>query len=39
MFRNNEAFSSFSVDDIDRARAFYTQTLGLDVNEEDGGGL
>lgn len=39
MFRNNEAFSSFSVDDIDRARAFYTQTLGLDVSEEDGGGL
>ena len=31
MFRDNEAFSGFSVDDIDRARTFYGKTLGLKV--------
>lgn len=31
MFKNSMAFSGFSVDDIDAARAFYGGTLGLDV--------
>ncbi|HEX8771112.1 MAG TPA: VOC family protein [Acidimicrobiales bacterium] len=33
MFRNNEAFSSFSVDDPDAAKKFYGETLGLDVSD------
>lgn len=31
MFENSAAFSGFSVDDIDAARAFYGDTLGLPV--------
>jgi catechol 2,3-dioxygenase-like lactoylglutathione lyase family enzyme len=31
MFRSNHAFSSFSVDDLGRAEAFYGTTLGLDA--------
>ncbi len=31
MFENSQAFSGFSVDDIDAARAFYGETLGLTV--------
>ena len=33
MFKANEAFASFSVNDIQRAREFYTRKLGLDVSE------
>ena len=33
MFREAESFSSFSVDDLQRAKEFYGQTLGLDVKE------
>lgn len=33
MFRNTKAFSGFSVNDIDKAKEFYNQTLGLDVEE------
>ncbi|MEP6947415.1 MAG: VOC family protein [Acidobacteriota bacterium] len=33
MFKDIQAFSSFSVDDIAKAREFYGETLGLDVNE------
>lgn len=36
MFKDNHAFSGFSVDDIAKARTFYSQTLGLDVTEENG---
>jgi len=36
MFRETKAFSSFSVDDVEKARAFYEQTLGLDVSEMNG---
>jgi catechol 2,3-dioxygenase-like lactoylglutathione lyase family enzyme len=36
MFRNVEAFSGFSVDDVPRAKEFYGETLGLDVSESDG---
>lgn len=34
MFRSNRAFSSFSVDDLKRAKAFYGATLGLPVLED-----
>ena len=34
MFRVNEAFSEFSVDDLAPAKDFYGRTLGLDVSEE-----
>jgi catechol 2,3-dioxygenase-like lactoylglutathione lyase family enzyme len=33
------AFSGFSVDDLDRARAFYQDTLGLEVTGDAGAGL
>lgn len=33
MFKNAKAFSSFSVNDLKRAKEFYGQTLGLDVKE------
>lgn len=33
MFTSSEAFSSFSVDDIDKAKRFYGETLGLAVTE------
>lgn len=36
MFAKTEAFSGFSVDDIERARGFYAGTLGLDVEETEG---
>ena len=36
MFANSRAFSGFSVDDIPAAKAFYADTLGLDVGEENG---
>ncbi|MGF7228561.1 MAG: VOC family protein [Candidatus Saccharibacteria bacterium] len=34
MFEAQAAFSGFSVDDIDKAKAFYTQTLGLKLDDE-----
>ncbi len=36
MLHDSPAFSGFSVDDVPAARAFYADTLGLDVSEEDG---
>ncbi|MDX1995882.1 MAG: VOC family protein [bacterium] len=39
MFKNHDAFSSFSVSDIPAAKVFYTQTLGLNVSEENDMGL
>ena len=33
MFRDSGAFSSFSVTDLNKAKAFYGKTLGLDVSE------
>ena len=35
MFKNSKAFSSFSVNDIQKAKAFYTGTLGINVTEEN----
>jgi len=37
MFKNNKAFSSLAVDDIKKAKEFYGQTLGLDVDERPEG--
>jgi predicted enzyme related to lactoylglutathione lyase len=39
MFRNTQPFSSFSVDDIQAAKAFYSQTLGLDIIENSDMGI
>ncbi len=36
MFANTEAFSGFAVDDIERAREFYGETLGLETSVEHG---
>ena len=36
MFTHSHAFSGFSVDDTARARAFYSETLGLEVSEANG---
>jgi predicted enzyme related to lactoylglutathione lyase len=36
MFADTEAFSGFSVNDIPKAKAFYGDTLGLEVSEEYG---
>jgi catechol 2,3-dioxygenase-like lactoylglutathione lyase family enzyme len=33
MFKDMKAFSSFSVDDLQKAKTFYGQTLGLEVSE------
>ena len=33
MFKNTKAFSGFSVNDLQKAKAFYGQTLGLNVSE------
>ena len=33
MLTDSPAFSGFSVDDADRARQFYEETLGLRVSE------
>ncbi|HMJ26161.1 MAG TPA: VOC family protein [Pyrinomonadaceae bacterium] len=33
MFKDTKAFSTFSVDDLQRAKDFYGGTLGLDISE------
>jgi predicted enzyme related to lactoylglutathione lyase len=37
MFNHSRSFSSFSVDDLPRAKKFYTGALNLNVSEEMGG--
>jgi predicted enzyme related to lactoylglutathione lyase len=37
MFKNNKAFSSFSVNDIDKAKEFYGETLGIEISDSMGG--
>lgn len=39
MFRTNDAFSSFAVPDIEAARRFYRETLGLTVSDSQEAGL
>jgi catechol 2,3-dioxygenase-like lactoylglutathione lyase family enzyme len=36
MFENTKAFSGFAVDDVQRAREFYGDTLGLKTSEQHG---
>ena len=36
MFRDTKAFSGFAVPDITAAKAFYGDTLGIDLTEENG---
>jgi catechol 2,3-dioxygenase-like lactoylglutathione lyase family enzyme len=36
MFKNTQAFSGFSADDIGAAQRFYSETLGLEVSEANG---
>jgi catechol 2,3-dioxygenase-like lactoylglutathione lyase family enzyme len=36
MLRDSKAFSSFSVNDIQKAKDFYGRTLGLEVSESEG---
>ena len=36
MFKNTEAFSGFSTNDIERAKEFYGSVLGLEVSEMNG---
>ena len=37
MFKDAQTFSSYSIDDVDAAQAFYGDTLGLDVEKTDMG--
>jgi catechol 2,3-dioxygenase-like lactoylglutathione lyase family enzyme len=37
MFKNTKAFSSFSADDLQKAKDFYSRILGLEVSEEPEG--
>ncbi len=39
MLKSDQAFSGFSVNDIAKAKAFYGQTLGLDVSDGPMGNL
>ena len=36
MFKDVQAFSGFSVDDVGKAKEFYGKTLGLEVSEAHG---
>jgi catechol 2,3-dioxygenase-like lactoylglutathione lyase family enzyme len=36
MFANTKAFNGFAVEDLERAREFYGQTLGLRTSEQNG---
>jgi catechol 2,3-dioxygenase-like lactoylglutathione lyase family enzyme len=36
MFTDTKAFSGFAVDDVEAARAFYSDTLGLRTSEQHG---
>jgi catechol 2,3-dioxygenase-like lactoylglutathione lyase family enzyme len=39
MLANSKAFSGFAVDDLEKARAFYADTLGLNVEPMEGAPL
>lgn len=39
MLKHNAAFSGFSVDDVNAAHTFYSETLGLDVSKDQMGFL
>lgn len=37
VFKNTKAFSSFSVDDLEKAKEFYGEILGIDISESKEG--
>jgi len=37
MFKDSKAFSSYSIDDVEKAKGFYEGTLGLDVTQQPEG--
>jgi len=37
MFQNSDAFSGFSTNDIEKAKDFYGETLGLDIKQNEMG--
>ena len=37
MLADSKAFSGFAVDDLEKAKSFYAETLGLDVSEVERG--
>jgi catechol 2,3-dioxygenase-like lactoylglutathione lyase family enzyme len=37
LFKNRKVFSSFSVDDVEKAKDFYGKTLGIDISESKEG--
>jgi catechol 2,3-dioxygenase-like lactoylglutathione lyase family enzyme len=37
MLKDNKTFSSFSVDDVEKAKEFYGKTLGLEMSDSMGG--
>lgn len=39
MFKDTKAFSSFSANDLEKAKQFYTEVLGLEVTDEPMGML
>jgi predicted enzyme related to lactoylglutathione lyase len=39
MFKDSDAFNSFSVDDLDAAKAFYGEVLGLAVTDQSQEGM
>lgn len=39
MFTNTEAFSGFAVDDLQKAKTFYEETLGLKTSSPDDGNM
>ncbi len=39
MFKDNQIFASFAVRDTEKAKAFYADTVGLDVRDAPEGGL
>jgi catechol 2,3-dioxygenase-like lactoylglutathione lyase family enzyme len=39
MFKDSHAFSSFSTDDVEKAKQFYGETLGLDAAIDDKMGI
>lgn len=39
MLKDSKVFASFSVDDLSKAKEFYSETLGLDVEEREHMGI
>ena len=39
LFKLNESFSTYSVDDVEAAKEFYADVLGIEVTDEKEGGI